>query len=77
MQIPIMKIYTELYNLYGPQGWWPLINLNSSNPNKTGAVRGYHPKNYDLPEKRNDVYEVILGAILTHPGYRQKMHCLT
>lgn len=61
----ISLIYDKLYNFYGPQGWWPLINLNSSNPNKTGAVRGYHPNNYDKPDKRNDIYEVIIGAILT------------
>lgn len=61
----LMKMYQKLYDLYGPQGWWPLINLDSINPNKTGAIRGYHPKNYDLPIERNDVYEVILGAILT------------
>jgi endonuclease-3 related protein len=60
-----MKIYQKLYNLYGPQGWWPLINLNSTNPNKTGSIRGYHPNNYNLPVERNDIYEVILGAILT------------
>lgn len=61
----IIEIYKKLYSLYGPQGWWPLINLNSTNPHKTGAVRGYHPGNYDLPQKRNDIYEVILGSILT------------
>lgn len=61
----VTTIYSKLYNLYGPQGWWPLIRLDSINPNKTGAIRGYHPGNYDLPKDRNDVYEVILGAILT------------
>ncbi|MGB9936817.1 MAG: endonuclease III domain-containing protein [Methanobacterium sp.] len=65
MQNILIKIYEKLYSSYGPQGWWPLINLKSSNPNKTGAIRGYHPKNYDLPKERNDVYEIILGAILT------------
>jgi len=65
MQAKIIGIYDKLYRLYGPQGWWPLINLNSTNPHKTGAIRGYHPGNYSLPEERNDVYEVILGAILT------------
>lgn len=61
----ISLIYEKLYNFYGPQGWWPLINLNSYNPKKTGAVRGYHAKNYNLPNERNDIYEVIIGAILT------------
>ena len=61
----IIKIYEKLYDLYGPQGWWPLINHDGINPTKTGAIRGYHPENYNLPTKRNQVYEIILGAILT------------
>ena len=61
----IIKIYEKLYDLYGPQGWWPLINHDGTNPTKTGAIRGYHPENYDLPTKRDQVYEIILGAILT------------
>ncbi len=65
MQEQIIKIYGKLYDLYGPQGWWPLINHDGINPTKTGAIRGYHPENYDLPTKRDQVYEIILGAILT------------
>ena len=65
MQEQIIKIYEKLYDLYGPQGWWPLINHDGTNPTKTGAIRGYHPENYDLPTNRNQVYEIILGAILT------------
>ena len=61
----IIKIYGKLYDLYGPQGWWPLINHDGINPTKTGAIRGYHPGNYDLPVGRNQIYEIILGAILT------------
>lgn len=61
----IMNIYHKLYSLYGPQGWWPLISHEDGNPTKTGVVRGYHPQNYDLPGERNQIYEVILGAILT------------
>lgn len=61
----VIKIYEKLYELYGPQGWWPLINHNGTNPTKTGAIRGYHQRNYNLPNERNQVYEVILGAILT------------
>lgn len=64
-QDQIKLIYTKLYHLYGPQGWWPLVNHEGVNLNKTGAQRGYHPRNYDLPKKRNEIYEVILGAILT------------
>ena len=65
MSDQITLIYEKLYDLYGPQGWWPLINHDGTNPTKTGAIRGYHPENYDLPTKRNQVYEIILGAILT------------
>lgn len=65
MKEQIIKIYKKLYELYGPQGWWPLINHNGTNPTKTGAIRGYHPENYDLPVERNQIYEIILGAILT------------
>lgn len=69
MQDTIISIYEKLFRLYGPQGWWPLINYKGVNLNKTGAFRGYHPENYDLPCKRNDIYEVILGAILTQNTY--------
>lgn len=65
MQELIIKIYEKLYELYGPQGWWPLINHDGTNPTKTGAIRGYHPGNYNLPAGRNQIYEVILGTILT------------
>ena len=58
-------IYRKLYNLYGPQGWWPLMNHEGSNPTKKGATMGYHPLNYDLPKNRDEVYEIILGTILT------------
>ena len=61
----IMLIYNKLYHLYGPQGWWPLMGYRGSNPTKTGAKMSYHPLNYNLPETREDVYEIILGTILT------------
>lgn len=61
----ITDIYQKLYELYGPQGWWPLINYKGPKPAKTGAVEGYHPLNYDLPVERNQIYEVIVGTILT------------
>ena len=59
------SIYANLYRIYGPQGWWPLMDYDGSNPKKTGAQKGYHPLNYELPETRNQIYEVILGTILT------------
>lgn len=59
------EIYKKLFSLYGAQGWWPLINFEGINPTKTGSRQGYHPGNYDLPENDQQVYEIILGAILT------------
>ena len=61
----ILEIYEKLFRLYGPQGWWPLMDLESENLNKTGATSGYHPLNYDLPVTGNQKYEIIIGAILT------------
>lgn len=65
MKNQIFKLYKKLYKIYGPQGWWPLIDHEGIKPAKTGSKRGYHPGNYDLPENRKQIYEVILGAILT------------
>ena len=65
LKVQVKNIYQKMYELYGPQGWWPLINYRGTTPDKTGVTQGYHPLNYDLPEKRNEIYEVILGAILT------------
>jgi len=63
----IKKIYKKLYMFYGPQGWWPLMDCKNkgSNPTKKGSFMGYHPNNYDLPKTREQVYEVIVGTILT------------
>ncbi|MEG3224928.1 MAG: endonuclease III [Methanobacteriales archaeon Met13] len=62
---PLIHIYHTLYHLYGPQGWWPLMDLESGNPTKKGSTHGYHPLNYDLPENPKQQFEIILGAILT------------
>jgi endonuclease-3 related protein len=65
MQDLIINIYEKLYKHYGPQGWWPIISNPGINTTKIGATKGYHPGNYDLPCERNDIFEVILGSILT------------
>ncbi|MGB7969483.1 MAG: endonuclease III domain-containing protein [Methanobacterium sp.] len=58
----IKLIYSSLYNHYGPQGWWPLLSRDIS----TKEVKMVnHPLNYDLPKTRNEIYEIILGTILT------------
>lgn len=61
----LIQVYHKLYQLYGPQGWWPLMDWEGENPTKTGSLKGYHPLNYSLPETSPQRFEVILGAILT------------
>jgi len=58
-------LYKKLYKIYGPQGWWPLINYKGKNPTKTGSINGYHPGNYEFPRNENEKFEICLGAILT------------
>ncbi|PKL67852.1 MAG: endonuclease III [Methanobacteriales archaeon HGW-Methanobacteriales-1] len=61
----LMDIYGRLYSLYGPQGWWPLMDFQGENPAKTGSIKGYHPENYYLPQTDNQRFEIMMGAILT------------
>ena len=61
----IKQIYLELYNNYGPQGWWPLLDHNGTNPTKTGSITGYHISNYNLPNTPDEVFEICIGAVLT------------
>ncbi|WP_440948387.1 endonuclease III domain-containing protein [Methanosarcina sp. T3] len=64
----IRTIYNFLLDSYGPQGWWPLIELhdsNGTNPTKTGSIRGYHPGDYTYPHTGNQQFEIICGALLT------------
>jgi endonuclease III related protein len=65
MSDKIIGIYRKLFDRYGPQGWWPLMSHDGTNPTKTGSVKGYHPENYELPQTEDEIYEIILGAILT------------
>ncbi len=61
----LTNVYHKLLELYGPQGWWPLLDWNGENPTKTGSLMGYHPGNYRLPENSQQRFEIVLGAILT------------
>ena len=61
----IHQIYNMLLKLYGPQGWWPLLNCKGINPTKTGAVKGYHPNDYSYPKNDRQRFEICIGAILT------------
>ncbi len=49
----IYKIYTLLYEKYGPQGWWPFLDI------------GYHPNDFSYPKNKEQTFEVVLGSILT------------
>ena len=49
----LKNLYKKLLKEYGYQGWWPLLN------------NGYHPKDYEPPLTRNEVFEISVGAILT------------
>ena len=51
----MLKIYKELLNKYGKQGWWPLWN---SKKNKFEYYSG-------KPKNSSQILEICLGAILT------------
>lgn len=63
----IKKIYEFLLNLYGRQGWFPLIELHSYgvNPTKSGSINGYHPGDYSYPKNEKQKFEICVGLILT------------
>jgi endonuclease III related protein len=68
MEAKITLVYDNLFKKYGPQGWWPIQRLKNDkhlNITKSGSLNGYHPSNYDLPKSREEVFEVIIGAVLT------------
>jgi len=50
----MLDLYNSLYNKYAQQGWWPLFSSN-----------GYHPKDYSYPKNEDDIFEIVLGVILT------------
>ncbi len=52
----IQQLYKELWQLYGPQGWWPL-HYTENEPH-------YHCGLYQLPCSPQGRFEVCLGAIL-------------
>ena len=58
-------LYRELLDRYGPQGWWPLLDVDGTNPTKTGSIKGYHPKDYSYPQNERQKFEICIGAILT------------
>ena len=58
----INLIYDKLLKTYSYQGWWPIIGYDGSNPTKTGAVKGYHPKDYSFPRNSKEQFEIIVPA---------------
>jgi len=64
----IFAIYKNLYETYGPQGWWPFMD----------AKEYYHKLNYSYPKNTNQVFEVCLGSILTqNRNFNQVVQSLT
>jgi endonuclease III related protein len=61
----IVEIYKKLLEAYGYQGWFPLLEIEGSNPTKTGSVNGYHPKDYSYPRTDLQRFEICVGLILT------------
>lgn len=59
------SIYEKLLKEYSYQGWWPIISHDGCNPTKTGAIKGYHPKDYSFPRNDYEQFEIIIGSILT------------
>jgi endonuclease-3 related protein len=58
-------IYKKLLKNYSNQGWWPSIGFDGKNPTKTGVIKGYHPGFYEFPRNTTELFEIIIGAILT------------
>ncbi|MGM0443748.1 MAG: hypothetical protein ACQEQV_06125, partial [Fibrobacterota bacterium] len=58
-QKQIKRIYTRLYNTYGPQGWWPLCR----SIDETGSA--YVPDRPVPPDTREERFEILCGAVLT------------
>lgn len=65
MKNKFLEVWTELKKKYGPQGWWPLLDVKGTNPTKTGSIQGYHPKDYSYPKNEQQQFEIIIGTILT------------
>jgi len=57
MENRIFTIYQTLYQTYGPQGWWPILDDE--------GVAVYHKGDYSFPHNTLETFEVCLGSILT------------
>lgn len=64
----IVEIYHKLYEVYGPQGWWPFMEI----PNH------YHKLDYSYPKNENQIFEICLASILTqNRSFKQVVQSLT
>lgn len=57
----IYTIYKLLYDKYGVQGWWPFFDYDE-NAKELYAI---HPNDYTYPKNEMQIFEVVLGSILT------------
>jgi len=57
----LLEIYERLMNLYGPQGWWPLMRQQPDG----SWFSWYHKGDYTFPHTQEQIFEICLGAILT------------
>ena len=64
-RIQLAALAEQLCAAYGPQGWWPLLGHQGSNPTFTGRLTGYHPADYSYPRTDAQRFEICCGAILT------------
>jgi endonuclease-3 related protein len=64
-RIPLAVFAERMQAAYGPQGWWPLLEHQGSNPTLTGRLTGYHPGDYSFPRTETQRFEICCGAILT------------
>ncbi|MBN1792607.1 endonuclease III domain-containing protein [Candidatus Woesearchaeota archaeon] len=65
----VLEYYGALLKRYGPQGWWPILDLHHArkgvNPTKSGSINGYHPGDFSYPRSEAQRFEICIGAILT------------
>ncbi len=59
--VVVEAIYKRLYEVYGPQGWWPVVAPDTSG----GHLTRYHPGDYGYPRDDAERFEICVGAILT------------
>jgi endonuclease-3 related protein len=76
----LRRMLDRLLAEYGPQGWWPLLEVDGENPTRTGSCTAYHVGVYDYPRTRRQRVEICVGAILTQntawPNVEKALHAL-